>query len=431
MSQRHRMPIADVAWLHMDRRTNVMAVHVVLSFDTLVDWERVKEICRERLVERFPRFSQRVVESRVPWRAVAWEDDPHFELERHFHRLALPAPGDRAALLELVAGLMATPFDPERPRWDLYLVEGYGPGCAIVCRVHHCIADGIGVARVLLSLTDHTPEPMHEVTAPIGAAQPRQLRQLVRAARGYARVLAKSLLTGPDADTRLKGVLGVAQRAATTRPIRLADVKRTGHAAGSTVNDVVLSAVTGALRTYLLERDGPVAEIRASVPVNLRPLSEPIPRQLGNKFGLALLPLPLGLHDPQERLAEVHRRMAEIKDSPEAAVSYGTLRVAGLMPLAIERAIIDVLTARASAVITDVPGPPYVVYLAGTPVRGMAAWAPKPGSISMSVTIFSYNGELTVSLAADAGLIPDPERILAGVEDELAAASAELTALSP
>jgi WS/DGAT/MGAT family acyltransferase len=326
---------------------------------------------------------------------------------------------------------MATPFDPERPRWDLYLVEGYGPGCAIVCRVHHCIADGIGVARVLLSLTDHTPEPMHGVTAPIGARQPRQLRQLVRAARGYTRVLAKSLLTGPDADTRLKGVLGVAQRAATTRPIRLADVKRTGHAAGSTVNDVVLSAVTGALRTYLLERDGPVAEIRASVPVNLRPLSEPIPRQLGNKFGLALLPLPLGLHDPQERLAEVHRRMAEIKDSPEAAVSYGTLRVAGLMPLAIERAIIDVLTARASAVITDVPGPPYVVYLAGTPVRGMAAWAPKPGSISMSVTIFSYNGELTVSLAADAGLIPDPERILAGVEDELAAASAELTALSP
>jgi WS/DGAT/MGAT family acyltransferase len=412
-----------------------MVIHVVLSFDTLVDWERVKEICRERLVERFPRFSQRVVESRVPWRPVAWEDDPHFDLERHFHRLALPAPGDRAALQELVAGLMATPLDHDRPLWEMYLVEGYGPGCAIVSRVHHCIADGIGVARVLLSLTDDTPddgvarapvthrhraEPMHEVTAPIVAAQPRQLRQRIRAAQGYARILAKSLLTGPDADTALKGVLGVAQRAASTRPISLADVKATGHATGSTVNDVVLSAVTGALRSYLGERDSAVAEIRAIVPFNLRPLSEPIPRRLGNKFGLTLLSLPLDLHDPQERLAEVHRRMAEIKNSPEAALSYGMLKVAGMMPLDIERAIIDVWTAKASAVITDVPGPPHLVYLAGTPVRGMLAWAPKSGSISMGVTIFSYNGEINVNLAADAGLIPDPERILERVEDELA-----------
>jgi len=435
MSKRHRMPNADVAWLHMDRRTNVMAVHVVLSFDRLVDWSRLTEICRERLLERYPRFSQRVVESRVPWRPVAWEDDPHFDLERHFHRLALPAPGDQAALQELVARLMATPFDHSRPLWEMYLVEGYGPGCAIVCRVHHCIADGIGVARVLLSLTDDTPdgavapaplrhrhgaEPMHGVTAPIAAAQPRWLRQRARAAKGYARVLAKSLLTGPDADTALKGVLGVAQRAAATRPISLADVKATGHATGSTVNDVVLSAVAGALSSYLGERDSAVGEIRAVVPFNLRPLNEPIPRRLGNKFGLTLLSLPLGLHDPQERLAEVHRRMAEIKASPEASLSYRMLRVAGMMPLDIERVIIDAWTAKASAVITDVPGPPHVVYLAGTPVRGMLAWAPQSGSISMAVTIFSYDGEITVNVAADAGLIPDPEHILERVEDELA-----------
>jgi hypothetical protein len=112
--------------------------------------------------------------------------------------------------------------------------------------------------------------------------------------------------------------------------------------------------------------------------------------------------------------------MAEIKDSPEAALSYRVLNVAGTMPLEIERAIIDVWTAKASALITDVPGPPHVVYLAGTPVRGIAAWAPKPGSISIGVTIFSYNGEITVNLAADAGLIPDPEHILERVEDELA-----------
>jgi WS/DGAT/MGAT family acyltransferase len=457
MSQRHRMPTADVAWLHMDRPTNLMVVNVVLWFDTLIDWERVKEICRERLVERFPQFSQRVTESRVPWRPVAWEDDPSFDLERHFHRLALPAPGDQPALLELVADMMATPLDHDKPLWDMYLVEGYGPGCAIVSRTHHCIADGITIARVLLSLTDDTPDgavvpgplarlrrhragAMHAVTAPIAAvasgvrhaaeapvreilhvaAHPRQLSDLIRAAKDHIRAVTKPLLTGSDADTVLKGKLGVVQRVATTQPIRVADVKRAAHAAATTINDVMLSAVTGALGSYLLERDSPLVEIRASVPINLRPLNDQIPRKLGNKFGLALLTLPIAIRDPQERLAVIHHRMAEIKASSEGAISYGMLRVAGMTPLNIERAFIDVSTAKASAVITNVPGPPHPVYLAGTPVQGMLAWAPKPGSLSLCVTIFSYNGEITVGLAADAGLIPDPERILAGVEDELA-----------
>jgi WS/DGAT/MGAT family acyltransferase len=252
------------------------------------------------------------------------------------------------------------------------------------------------------------------------ATHPRQLRHLIQAAKDVTRVLTKVLLAGSDADTVLRGELGVAQRVASTRPIRLADITRTGHATGTTVNDVVLSALTGALRTYLLERDSSVAEIRAIVPFNVRPLSEPIPRELGNKFGLVLLTLPVGLPDPQERLTEVHRRMAEIKDSPESALSYRVLSVLGMMPLGIERVIIDLYTAKGSAVMTDVPGPPHAVYFAGTPVRGMLALAPRAGSLSMSVTIFSYNGEITVSLAVDAGLIPDPERILAAVEDELA-----------
>jgi WS/DGAT/MGAT family acyltransferase len=451
------MPTADVAWLHMDRPTNLTIVNLVWCFECPVDWERVKEICRERLVERFPRFRRRVAEPRVPWRSVAWEDDPRFDLEHHFHRLALPTPGGEAALHELVADLMATPLDHDKPLWDMYLVEGYGPGCAIVFRVHHCIADGVALARLMAALSDDAPDGavaptpltdrhrhraavMHAAAAPIAArasgvrhaavalvhtilhvaTHPRQLRHLLQAAKDATRALTKVLLAGSDADTVLRGELGVAQRVASTRPIRLADIMRTGHATGTTVNDVVLSAVTGALSIYLRERDSRVAEIRAIVPFNLRPLNEPIPRELGNKFGLALLTLPVGFHDPQERLAEVHRRMAEIKDSPEPRVSYGVLSVIGMMPLGIERLIIDLYSAKASAVMTDVPGPPHAVYLGGAPVRGMLAWAPRAGSMSMSVTIFSYNDEITVSLAVDAALIPDPERIVAGIEDELA-----------
>jgi WS/DGAT/MGAT family acyltransferase len=305
----------------------------------------------------------------------------------------------------------------------MYLVEGYGPGCAIVSRTHHCIADGIALSRVILSLTDDAPDaavaPLLR-DGPSVAARPRRLSRLLRAAEDRTRALTKLPLARSAADTALKGELGVAQRVVSTGPISLADVKHTGHATGTTVNDVVLSAVTGALSRYLLERARPVAEFGAFVPFNLRPLSEPLPRDLGNEFGPVFVSLPVGLHDPRERLAEVHRRMAELKDSPGGARSYRLLRIIGVAPPDIARVITDVTTAKASALITNVTGPPHAVSLAGTPVRGMVVWAPRPGSMSMSVTIFSYNDEIIVGLASDAGLIPDPERILAGVEDELA-----------
>jgi hypothetical protein len=169
-----------------------MVVNVVLWFDTPIDWTRVKEACRERLVERYPRFSQRVTKSRVPWRSVAWEDDPAFAFDQHFHRLGLPAPGGQAALLELVSDLMGTPLDHERPLWDMYLIEGYGPGCAIVSRVHHCIADGIALARVMLSVTDDAPDgarapapPGQDIVHP--AAYPRHLSRSMCAAKGVWR----------------------------------------------------------------------------------------------------------------------------------------------------------------------------------------------------------------------------------------------------
>jgi WS/DGAT/MGAT family acyltransferase len=425
------MPAADLAWLHMDRPTNLMVVNVAMWFDGPVDRERVKELCRERLVDRFPRFRQRVVESPVPWRPAAFEDDPRFDLERHFHRVALREPGDEAALLELVADLMARPLDHGKSLWDMYLVEGYGPGCAIICRVHHCMADGVALARVLLSLTDDTtdcPAPPIPLPVPYGEhahphldphPRPRPNGRPRGVASEVGRALRRSLLAGHDTRTVLKGELGVPQRVAVTRPMRLDDVLRAAHATGTTVNDVVLSAIAGAIHGYLLERGSAADAIRVAVPLNLRSLTEPIPREMGNRFGLGLLTLPIGLQDPRERLCEVHRRMSEIKDSPEGPISFGVLTAAGAAPESIERAFIELWTAKASAVMSNVPGPPQPVYLAGTPVEGILAWAPKPGSLPMSVTIFSYNGAIRASFAVDAGLIPDPDRIVARVEEEL------------
>lgn len=467
MGTSEAMSSADTAWLHMDRPNNLMVITGALWFDEPVDWERLREVISTRLVERFPRFRQRVVESRLPLRGPHWEDDPDFDLDLHLHRAALPAPGDRAALQDFVSDLIGQPLDRSRPLWNWYLVDAYGEGSAIVTRMHHCIADGIALARVLLSLTDSSPEAGIEasdppasrrggggITGAIGdvlrparqaasltksvagavaheaidvARDPAELVDLAGSASESAKTVAKTLLPGPDAPTLLKGHLGVAERVAWSDPIALEDVKGVGHAHEATVNDVMVAAVAGALRRYLADHDSLVDELCAFVPFNLRPLDQPLPRGLGNRFGLVRLPIPVGIESPRERLREVHERMLEIKTSSEGAVSYGMLGAIGAAPAAIEQRLLDLFSAAASAVMTNVPGPREPVYLAGTPIRGVLVWAPTSGSVSMSVSIFSYNGEVTVGVMSDRGLVPDPGAIVdafAGEIDEMLALGA-------
>ena len=134
-------------------------------------------------------------------------------------------------------------------------------------------------------------------------------------------------------------------------------VKRAGRAHGATVNDVLVSAVTGAVGRHLGERGDDLDEVHALVPFNLRPLDRPLPRELGNRFGLVLLGLPVGIDDPLARLAEVKRRMDAIKDSHEGALAYGILGLMGRTPPQLEERLIDFFSAKGSMVLTNVPGP--------------------------------------------------------------------------
>jgi diacylglycerol O-acyltransferase len=457
MAKTQRMSHADAAWLHMDQPTNLMVITGVLWFDEPPDWEGVRERIRERMVEPFARFRQRVVEGRAPLSGPHWEDDPNFDPDLHFHRVALPAPGDAAALQAYVADLMASPLDRSKPLWQFHFVDGYGEGAALVARIHHCIADGVALGRVLLSLTDESRDagiapadddsgaseepggPLKALTRPAASAasaardvvgalaheaievgkNPSHLRDLAERARTDAGVVAKVLFKGADPPTALKGELGVAQRVAWTSPIPLEKVKTIGHRTGTTVNDVLLTAVAGALHRYLDGRGGPVEELTAMVPFNLRPLDQPLPSELGNRFGLVFLPLPVGVEDRRHRLDEVHRRMEGIKHSPEGAVSYGVLDAIGRTPTQIEKLFVDLFATKGSAVMTNVPGPRQQVYMAGTPVRGVLVWAPCSGGVSMSVAIFSYAGEVTLGVMTDAKLVPDPEKIIEAFEPEL------------
>jgi len=430
----------------MGRPTNLMVVNGMLLFDGPVDYERTKEIVSERLIGRFPRFRQRVVEPALGIGRPSWEDDAEFDLDLHVHRRALPAPGDESALRQLASELAVVPLDPAKPLWDMYLVEGYGSRAALITRMHHCIADGIALARVLLSLADDEPGPdlapaaaTRAHSAPVelaaGAAHlldaalheglevlihpATETRALVDGVATNARALAKLLLMGPDARTVLKQSPGIARRLTWCEPLPLDEVKAIGHARGTTVNDVIVTAMSGALRGYLADRGSLVDEIRAVIPFNLRPPEEPLPRELGNWFGLVELPLPIAIADPSERLAEVHRRMEAIKHSAEGPLSYRLLGLVGLTPPQVERRIVDLTSQVETVVITNVQGPSQPVYFAGAKVTGMLAWVPTGGSIAIGVSVSSYDGAVTVGLQTATNVVPDPEWIVGAFAREM------------
>ena len=446
---KQQMNSADAAWLHMDRPTNLMVVNAVLWFDEPLDYKRVRDVLGERLAGVFPRFRQRIVEPRFGVGVPSWEDDPNFDLDHHVHHIGLPAPGDRGALQELVGDLISSPMDRSKALWDFYIVDGYGAGTAGVARIHHSISDGIALVRVLISMTDEQPDASFHPAAQDKATRGRldvlarpvnvgahlagatvqggfellthpvpQLRGLASRTAADARAVSKLLLTPSDPKTVLRGELGVAQRAVWTSGVALADVKAIGSACGVTVNDVMIAAITGALRDYLVERDSLVEEIRAMIPFNLRPIDEPLPRELGNRFGLVYLSLPVGVQDPRERLDAVHARMSAIKRSPEGALDYGVLGAIGLTPPQVEQKLVEQFSSKTSLVLTNVPGPREPVYFAGTRIAGIVVWAPGAGSIGMGISVLSYGDTVTVGVRVDAGLVPDPQRIIDAFEHE-------------
>jgi WS/DGAT/MGAT family acyltransferase len=412
----------------MDRPTNLMIINSVLWCDEPIEWERCRDAIRERVVERFDRFRQRPVETPT---GPHWED-VEVDLHLHLHRVALPAPGDRRALEDFVSDRLPEPLDRSRPLWEAYLIDGLGSGAAVLMRMHHSIADGISLARVMLELADGVGAPgpgfrepsggsaLTSVTgaaatmARAGAAAALHPRRAAATILEDAQTLGKLVLPGSDPQSAIKGDQRAAHRVAWSDPLDLWRVKRTARALGTTVNDVLVSAVAGALA----EHEDLPDDVRALVPFNLRPLDAPLPSDLGNRFGLVLLSLPVGIADPVERTLEVKRRMDEIKHGHEGAITYGILEVMGHTPPFVESRLIDYFSGKGSMVLTNVPGPRRRLSFAGTPLSGVLVWAPCSGSVAMSVSIFSYAGKVTVGFLTDAGLVPEPGVLADGARAE-------------
>lgn len=444
----------DAAWLRMDDPTNLMTITAVLALEDPIDVPTFKALLEERLLG-FTRFRQRV---RDPEGTPAWELDPHFDLDQHVRRAALPGEAGADELKARVGELMSTPLDRSKPLWHMELIEDYQGGSALIARLHHCIGDGMALVQVLLSLTDEHFDPsrfprdrssrsllpgivrgaLQSVSGAVragGRLLGEGVESLLNPSHGLHRAkqgmslgaaLSKFLLLGRDSDTVFKGDLQVAQRATWSGPLALTRVKRIAHALDAKVNDVLLAEVAGALRHYLQAHDASTegVNVRALIPVNLRPPEQAF--RLGNRFGLVYLDLPVGTNDRLERVLSVKAQMDEIKGSSEAITAFGVLEGLGHLPVEVEEQAVRFFGRKASAVMTNVPGPQEKLHMKGRRIQHVMPWVPRAGRIGMGVSIFSYDGEVRIGIACDAHLVPDPDTIVEGFEDEFDALAHEV-----
>ncbi len=464
-----RMGKVDTAWLRMDSPTNLMMIVGVWVLQPGLAYTDLCERVQGRLL-KYPRFTQRVEQDAV---GATWVHDAKLDLRQHVVAETLQPvtqgalrQTEQQALQQRVGDLATQPLDKSRPLWQIHLIENYQGGSAIIVRIHHCIADGIALISVTQSLMDggHAPpvrtlkatpraglegaqdwvaqrllKPFGQFAAKAiqvaGARATQSMAMFADPQKGFEKSLDASMdlarqayqaatdaaalvLMADDSATRLKGVPGLQKKVAWCRPIPLDEVKAVGKALNCSINDVLMSCVAGAIAQYLQAHGDPVKgkEIRAMVPVNLRPVDQAY--TLGNQFGLAPVVLPLGLENPVERLYEVRRRMSALKGSMQPLLAYGMLAVAGVLVKPAQDALLNLFSKKTTAVMTNVPGPRDKQSLCGSTIEETLFWVPQSGSVGLGVSILSYGGGVQFGVISDAKLCPDPQAIIDEFEPE-------------
>ncbi len=446
MSRSERMTPVDTWWLRMDRPHNLMTIVAVWMLEGPVALDRLEnQLFETHLTYR--RYRQKV--EFAPG-GPYWRDDPHLDLGHHIKRVRLPGRGGKEALERFVGDLASEPLDFNHPLWTVHIVEKYEGGAAVVLRWHHAMADGVALIGVTMALVDGPvgksrraapPDEdegwLQSLMAPVVAAinagtqawtstlgtalgfalHPLRAVDYLRHGAGVAGELAYLLSMMSDSATRFKGKPTGSKRVAWCEPLKLPEVKAVSRALGCSINDVLLSCVAGAMRRYLADKgdwtEG--VEIRALAPIDLR---EPGDLELGNRFGIVAVLLPVGVEHPLERLMMVRQRMLDLKTSYEPAVTLGLFAALGYLPKIVQDQLSDILASRATAVMTNVPGPTEPLTVAGSRLRQMLFWVPQSGDIGMGVSILSYAGQVQFGLITDDALTPDPEAVVSRFSEE-------------
>ena len=458
-----RLSPLDASFLYVEEPTTPMHVGSVAVFDAPkggFDYDRLVDLISERIAF-VPRYRQRVRDVPAHLANPIWVDDEHFDIGYHVRRSALPRPGNDEQLFELVARVQSRPLDRARPLWEMYLVEGLsGQRFAIITKTHHAMVDGIGAVDIGQVILDSSPEPARATSRKRAAVawQPRREPSWVELIAGAVSDTARRPTAAIDTVRgglsevrstagRLAGVAGglfaaglTAARPAPGSPLNvvisgqrrfasvatdLDDYRRIRKAHGGTVNDVVLAAVAGALRAWLLTRGESVSTstiVRAMVPVSVQDDDESGPA--GSRVSSYLVDLPVGEPSPVMRLHQVSYRMQAHKETGQAVGAEALVGLAGFAP-----PTLHALGARAASsmskrwfnlVVTNVPGPQQPLYAGGARMLASYPVIPLAKTQAVSIGLTSYDGQVFYGLNADRDGMPDIDVLAQCIVDAVA-----------
>ncbi len=460
MTGYERLASLDASFLHLERLEYPMHVGAVSIFEGAPFFDAdgcfrlaaVRDLVESRL-PLIPRYRKRLMLVPFDQGRPIWIDDDHFDIAYHVRLTALPKPGGWEQLVALTQRVEEQLLDRERPLWELWFVEGLEGGkVALIQKTHHALVDGVSGVDVATILFDTSPEhqpvePPEWVpeSAPTASellvktlreriTEPAEMMRTVRRALRGPRVamdrvaqLGRSLATFVERDavaprTSLNTSLTGRHRRLATARVSLDDVKRIRRAYGGTVNDVVLSGVSGALALLLRSRGEPVDDVHLRIlcPVSVRDDSER--NTLGNKVSAMFITLPIGIADPAERLAAIHANTKHLKEREQAV---GADFLLGLTHYAAPTLVN--LAARVvhrqpfiNLVVTNVPGPQIPLYLMGARMLEAFPIVPLTRNLSVVVGILSYDGVLYFGLFGDRDACSDIEVLAAAVDDSFA-----------
>jgi len=416
-----------------------------------VDGRRIAEYVESRL-DRIPHYRQKLAYTPFQRRPV-WVDDEHFDLDYHVRHTALHRPGGDDELKALAGRVLSQPLDRNRPLWELWIVEGLEDDrFALISKVHHCMVDGAsGVSLMTLLFRDTPDESIEPIEAWFPRPRPSALRlgvdelvgrvaaplslledigralgepeKALQTIRGRASAVAEALRTGfhMPSETDLNRPIGPHRRVE-WRLFELSDFKSLRRRLGGTINDVVLTVVSGAMRRFLERRGEKVDEIdyRVVIPVNMR--SESGDPGVANRVSAFFMSLPVGEADPKERFAKVQSETRRLKTSKAAeGIDFFTQLVdrsgsTWLTELGVRFA------ARMqpyNQIVSNVPGPQYPLYVLGARMREMYPMPPLFDRQGLGTAVMSYDGRICWGLVADRDMVPDLAALARDVEDEV------------
>ena len=418
------MASVDHAWLRMDSTVNPMVINAVMTLKTPV----ADSAFKARVMTNFasiPRFQCRPTAGLITehWQHTQIDPDYHFPIERQQVKSDLE-------LQEIATSFINQPLDMTRPLWRMLYLPSYCHGSAVVIRIHHAYADGMALMKVLLQMMDEgelikkfdqqqrTDEPPE--TKPTGWLQKLQpflpghgrWTETLQLVEELSTELVKmGLSPGEENVFKSPGLCGKKQLV-WTPPLKLHEVKTIAHAHAAKVNDVLVSSAAGAFRRYLqsINQLSSWSELRTLIPVDLR--AHVKAKDLGNYFGLVFLSMPLGIEDPIERAQILNQRMTALKTSKQAWLVFQLLQMSGYLPDIAEKEMIRLFSSKASAVMTNVPGPSFPLHFHGSELDQILFWVPQSGSIGVGVSILTYNNRVQFGLMTDKQLIQSPEAII-------------------